>query len=104
MSLTETDNQAKAKETHLEVAPNEIDEPKHGDNGIVDVAKSKFDDLSVGQTLWTFRRVVLVSLAVYTGFVCEGFEVRAAIPVSFNETKKILWEPVAHNNTAQNRK
>ncbi|CAH0004304.1 unnamed protein product [Clonostachys byssicola] len=76
MALPDADNQTKPKGVHLEVTPNETSESKHGDNGIVDVAKSKFDDLSVGQTLWTFRRVVLVSLAVYTGFVCEGFELK----------------------------
>ncbi|CAH0045348.1 unnamed protein product [Clonostachys solani] len=76
MSLLDKDNQTQPKGAHLEVIPNEMSEPKHDDNGIVNVAKSKFDDLSVGQTLWTFHRVVLVSLAVYTGFVCEGFELK----------------------------
>jgi SP family general alpha glucoside:H+ symporter-like MFS transporter len=39
------------------------------------LVKSRFDELSIPRTLWVFRRVVLVSLAVYTGYVCEGFEV-----------------------------
>lgn len=37
--------------------------------------KSRFDEMSIPRTLWTFRRVVLVTLAVYTGYMCEGFEV-----------------------------
>lgn len=31
--------------------------------------------MSPARALWVFRRVALVSLAVYTGYVCEGFEV-----------------------------
>lgn len=45
---------------------------EHLRDGLV---KSTFDELSILRTLWVFRRVVLVSLAVYTGYVCEGFEV-----------------------------
>lgn len=41
-------------------------------NGLL---KSRFDELSIPRTLWVFRRVVLVTLAVYTGYMCEGFEV-----------------------------
>lgn len=48
------------------------------------LVKSRFDELSIPRTLWVFRRVVLVSLAVYTGYICEGFEVS---PVS--ETSKM---------------
>lgn len=39
------------------------------------LVKSRYDELSIPRTLWVFKRVVLVSLAVYTGYVCEGFEV-----------------------------
>jgi hypothetical protein len=52
-----------------------------GDNVKVDgydsygLVKSTFDELSIPRTLWVFRRVTLVSLAVYTGYICEGFEV-----------------------------
>ncbi|KAM0342095.1 hypothetical protein ACHAPU_009708 [Fusarium lateritium] len=35
-----------------------------------------FDELSILRTVWAFRRVVLVALAVYTGYVCEGFELK----------------------------
>lgn len=42
-------------------------------NGLL---KSRFDEMSIPKTLWVFRRVVLVTLAVYTGYMCEGFEVR----------------------------
>lgn len=37
--------------------------------------KSRYDELSILRTLWVFKRVVIVSLAVYTGYLCEGFEV-----------------------------
>lgn len=40
-----------------------------------ELVKSKFDGLSIPRTVWVFRRVALVALAVYTGYVCEGFEV-----------------------------
>ncbi|KAL1889145.1 hypothetical protein Sste5346_009093 [Sporothrix stenoceras] len=40
-----------------------------------ELVKSRFDEMSPARTLWVFRRVALVSLAVYTGYVCEGFEV-----------------------------
>ena len=39
------------------------------------IVKSRFDELSIPRTLWIFRRVVLITLAVYTGYMCEGFEV-----------------------------
>jgi len=39
------------------------------------LVKSRFDELSIPRTVWVFKRVVLVILAVYTGYVCEGFEV-----------------------------
>lgn len=39
------------------------------------LVKSRFDELSIPRTLWVFKRVVLVSLSVYTGYFCEGFEV-----------------------------
>jgi hypothetical protein len=37
--------------------------------------KSRWDELSIHRTLWVFKRIVLVSIAVYTGYICEGFEV-----------------------------
>ena len=37
--------------------------------------KSRWDALSIPRSLWTFRRVALINLAVYTGYMCEGFEV-----------------------------
>ncbi|KAK2128962.1 hypothetical protein NOF04DRAFT_1183665 [Fusarium oxysporum II5] len=41
-----------------------------------ELVKSKFDNLSIPRTVWVFRRVALVALAVYTGYVCEGFELK----------------------------
>ncbi|PTB41803.1 hypothetical protein M441DRAFT_192948 [Trichoderma asperellum CBS 433.97] len=63
------------------------------DNGAADdvvkddgygLVKSRFDELSIPRTLWVFRRVVLVSLSVYTGYVCEGFELGAGGSVVAN--------------------
>lgn len=48
-------------------------------NDTYGLSKSRFDELSLPRTLWVFKRSVLVSLAVYTGYVCEGFEV-SSIP------------------------
>ncbi|KAK3175823.1 hypothetical protein K4F52_009956 [Lecanicillium sp. MT-2017a] len=48
------------------------------------LVKSRFDELSIPRTLWVFRRVVLVTLAVYTGYVCEGFELGAGGSVIAN--------------------
>jgi SP family general alpha glucoside:H+ symporter-like MFS transporter len=56
--------------THVEAIQANVD--GYHNYGLV---KSRFDELSIPRTLWVFKRVVLVSLAVYTGYVCEGFEV-----------------------------
>ena len=39
------------------------------------LVKSRFDDMSVTKTVWVFRRAVFFTLCVYTGYMCEGFEV-----------------------------
>lgn len=39
------------------------------------LTKSRFDELGLWRTLWVFRRAALCCLSVYTGFLCEGFEV-----------------------------
>jgi hypothetical protein len=41
----------------------------------VHLRKSRLDELSIPRTLWVFRRAVFFTLCVYTGFLCEGFEV-----------------------------
>lgn len=48
------------------------------------LVKSRYDELSIPRTLWIFKRVVLVSLMVYTGYVCEGFELNAGGSVIAN--------------------
>ena len=71
-----TSTSEKPEETHLEGPGADVDDIIKVDGydsyGLV---KSRYDELSIPQTLWVFKRVVLVSLAVYTGYVCEGFEV-----------------------------
>lgn len=59
---------------HLSMDEKAIAETYSG-NGLL---KSRFDELSLPRTLWVFRRSVLVVLAVYTGYMCEGFEVSVA--------------------------
>ncbi|KIX09569.1 uncharacterized protein Z518_00649 [Rhinocladiella mackenziei CBS 650.93] len=71
---------------HLEGIPANVDDVKtkvdgYGSYGLV---KSTFDELSIPRTLWIFKRVLLVSLAVYTGYVCEGFELNAGGSVIAN--------------------
>jgi len=39
--------------------------------------KSRFDELSLWRTLWLFRTSALYCVAVYTGYLCEGFELTA---------------------------
>ncbi|KAL1891069.1 hypothetical protein Sste5346_007894 [Sporothrix stenoceras] len=46
--------------------------------------KSKYSELSVAHTLWVFKRVALLSIAVYTGYVCEGFELSSSGSVIAN--------------------
>lgn len=66
----------KLEVAHLETAQENFEDLPTVDGKYPDgLLKSKFDELSIPRTLWVFGRVVLVSLAVYTGYVCEGFEV-----------------------------
>ena len=62
--------------THLEKTQLAETQIKVDGYEVPGLVKSTWDDLSIPRTLWVFRRVILVSLAVYTGYVCEGFEVR----------------------------
>lgn len=39
------------------------------------LVKSRYDDLSLPRTVWLFKRVAVVVLSVYTGYLCEGIEV-----------------------------
>jgi hypothetical protein len=56
--------------------------------------KSRFDDLSIPRTLWIFRRTVLVCLAVYTGYVCEGFEVGHPLELIQFDHLSVLPHPI----------
>lgn len=66
----------KPEHAHLEETPaQEDDAVKFDGYDSYGLVKSRYDELSIPRTVWVFKRVVLVSLAVYTGYVCEGFEV-----------------------------
>ncbi|KAH8819233.1 hypothetical protein F5884DRAFT_743652 [Xylogone sp. PMI_703] len=70
---------------HLEGAPADVDAmAKISEYDSYGLVKSRYDELSILRTLWVFRRVVLISLAVYTGYVCEGFELGAGGSVVAN--------------------
>jgi SP family general alpha glucoside:H+ symporter-like MFS transporter len=60
---------------HVETIPDDRNIPQTAEYHPEELVKSKFDDLSIPRTVWVFRRVSLVALAIYTGYVCEGFEV-----------------------------
>ncbi len=62
---------------HLEGTGMDVDDvAKVDEYSSYGLVKSRFDELSILSTLWVFKRVVLVSLAVYTGYVCEEVRVR----------------------------
>jgi hypothetical protein len=77
MAATVTNRSEKDGVSHLESMPANVDEITTKVDGYYNygLVKSTFDELSIPQTLWAFKRVILVSLAVYTGYICEGFEV-----------------------------
>jgi SP family general alpha glucoside:H+ symporter-like MFS transporter len=64
----------------LDVSPSEKPRVEHFESKARDdvvyegLHKSRWDELSIPRTLWVFKRAVLVSLAVYRGYMCEGFE------------------------------
>lgn len=60
------------------------------------LVKSRYDNLSLPRTLWVFKKVFFVVLSVYTGYVCEGFEVRQTpIPRTYSpayrDTARRRW-------------
>jgi MFS transporter, SP family, general alpha glucoside:H+ symporter len=90
MTQPETTPTEKAGIRHHEVALDDVSGVKgdfYNNNGPV---KSRFDEMSVGRTAWVFRRVAFIALAVYTGYVCEGFEV-STNNVFHDSTPKCRW-------------
>jgi hypothetical protein len=49
---------------------NKVEEPPAGI-----LKKSRFDELSLWQTLWVFRHSAFYTFLVYIGYMAEGFEV-----------------------------
>lgn len=93
MAATVKRRSEKDSVSHLENMPANVDEittkaDGYDTHGLV---KSTFDELSIPQTLWAFKRVVLISLAVYTGYICEGFEVSSNRPPSLGRLWNALW-------------
>ncbi|KAN0102857.1 MFS general substrate transporter [Hyaloscypha variabilis] len=77
LTTTNTSEKPQFEGTH-------IDDVKIDSYDSYGLVKSRYDELSIPRTLWVFKRVVLVSLAVYTGYVCEGFELGAGGSVVAN--------------------
>jgi MFS transporter, SP family, general alpha glucoside:H+ symporter len=75
-----TNPSEKHEEVRLEGVRADIDDVKVDGYDSYGLVKSRYDELSIPRTLWVFKRVILVSLAVYTGYVCEGFEVSLSPP------------------------
>ena len=76
--MSSPDKDTKTETFHLEAISSNTDNALLSDPGKISsegLVKSRYDELSIPQTLWVFKRIILVSLAVYTGYVCEGFEV-----------------------------
>lgn len=70
MAETVTHPSEKQELEHLEETREDVDyQPGYGH------VKSRWDELSIRRTVWVFRRVILIAIAVYTGYICEGFEV-----------------------------
>ena len=68
-TTNEKDLVAHVEDLHLAPDAARVTSEGHG------LLKSRFDEMSISQTLWVFRRSAFVALAVYTGYMCEGFEV-----------------------------
>lgn len=73
MSHPINEDKIEAYQEHIEGGQHEIDDVKANDTFAL--TKSRFDQLGLWRTLWVFRTASIYCLLVYTGFLCEGFEV-----------------------------
>jgi hypothetical protein len=71
MSASQTASEIETKPAE----PIHVEDEKGTLDPHVQLRKSRLDELSIPRTLWVFRRAVFFTLCVYTGFLCEGFEV-----------------------------
>ncbi|PCH03909.1 Major facilitator superfamily domain, general substrate transporter [Penicillium occitanis (nom. inval.)] len=74
--MAELETSQKPGATLVESTSHDVDEAKF-EASTGDLVKSRFDEMSLGRTVWVFRRVAFVTFVVYTGYVCEGFELKA---------------------------
>lgn len=56
---------------HDEISPYQ-DELKEKDIGHEGLYKSRFDELSIWQALWTFRRSSFFTFIIYTAYIIDG--------------------------------
>lgn len=57
----------------LELAKRELDSSANSTSGSEPLLKSRFDNLSVGQALWVFRRALFFCFCIFTGRMLEYF-------------------------------
>jgi hypothetical protein len=70
------DDKIEAQTSHIEHGGQDVKDDIIKESDVAPhLTKSRFDQLGLWRTLWVFRRAALCCLAVYTGFLCEGFEV-----------------------------
>lgn len=70
-SNTMTEHEKQPVDTHIE----KVDDLNQDHDQSNDLLKSRYDNLSIPRTLWLFKRSVFFVLMLYTGYMCEGFEV-----------------------------
>ncbi|WOO85967.1 MFS transporter fmqE [Vanrija pseudolonga] len=80
-SNTMTEHEKQPVDTHIE----KVDDPNQDHDQSNDLLKSRYDNLSIPRTLWLFRRSVFFVLMLYTGYMCEGFELGAGGSIVANE-------------------
>lgn len=95
MSSPETDLELKQFE------PVHVEDDLKGDSDThLQLRKSRLDELSIPRTLWVFRRAVFFTFCVYTGFLCEGFEVSGVS--GCGDDRRLTYQLVAGSSVVAN--
>ncbi|KAL1409207.1 hypothetical protein Q8F55_006040 [Vanrija albida] len=75
MSSPHNEEKAEIQVSHLETSVTRDEDLKHAALDGQGVLKSRFDELPILKCLWTFRRAVFFCFLLFTGSMCDGFEV-----------------------------
>lgn len=70
------EDKADIQVAHLESSVTRDEDLKHAALDGQGVLKSRFDELPILTCLWTFRRAAFFCFLLFTGAMCDGFEVR----------------------------